>query len=547
MNSDLLLDLDDLSPHGLASFNQFNADDEWSEEENRRIANFSSVNFAALTSVDDKLKQLIRGGIPCQYRRKIWFIASGGLDLYLRARVSWDDLVAVADKVPDNADIFFGSKLDISQYLPDDGLAQVLQFMKIVYFQNRWVTYSPVITSICLFLLLFMEPPMAYWTVQAMIEKSKTMNWYIANNACEFNACAFALRDLGFKTCKSVLKHAETTLHMSICRVLMCYIPTFFLPATSIQAALTVFDSFVSEGRKIMTRVCLSVLKSQEKILRRTTTIDSFCGIFHRSLEKLSQVSFLQDVMKQGFAFSMSRSQCEKIERKFLENTKPVPASLPRKCESMLCQRSSVSLPPLLRERRSELSTYYPCFCLANASVATFSEVITPRPTSVIGGSLLTDDLFSFLKTHMTPEVRCLNAQIVFKMTQDGTCLSTLTNRSTTPGHYIMLIQTNHKTVGVFISNAIGLRKPGYFGRSSMFVFDATGHAIYRQNPPPNSLFISVSREDIIVGGPRPALYLSDQFKTLQSSACETFGSPSLVVSHDGDDVYEIELYRMTM
>ena len=109
MSVDLLSDLDDLSPHGLLDFNAMTMTSEWQEEEKRRLSNFQAVPLSSITGIDDKLKQSIRKGIPCSYRRKIWFIASGGRDLYMKSKVCWDDLVAVAASVPDTDDIFFGS------------------------------------------------------------------------------------------------------------------------------------------------------------------------------------------------------------------------------------------------------------------------------------------------------------------------------------------------------------------------------------------------------------------------------------------------------
>jgi hypothetical protein len=67
----------------------------------------------------------------------------------------------------------------------------------------------------------------------------------------------------------------------------------------------------------------------------------------------------------------------------------------------------------------------------------------------------------------------------------------------------------------------------------------------YRLRAPPNKLFISVSTEDLIIGGPDPAIELADEFKRMASKPCETFGSPSFAFDEAGDGILEVELYRL--
>ena len=547
MSVDLLEDLDDLSPHGLLDFTAMQMTSEWQEEEKRRLSNFQAMPLPSITKIDDKLKQSIRKGIPCSYRRKIWFIASGGRDLYMKSGVCWDDLVAVAASVPDIDDIFFGSKIELFNYLPVDGIKQVVQFMKVVYYQNRAIKYAPMITAISLLLLLFMEPPMAYWSIQAMIEKSQTMGWYIATNAELFNASVHVIRDIACQTCKNVIMHAEKILNMSIGEMWMPYIPTFFLPLVPLPAVLTIFDAFVSEGRKILNRICVAILASERDLLMKATTVNSFFDIVGRAFERLIAVPVLHEVMKKGFNVTMSRTKQRKMEGKFIRKGGYRTLQVSRKIEIHEFRRGSMpGVDPVVKECRPEAATYYPGTLLCSCRfLALAPECQVQSAGTVKGGALLTSNLFTLLKRYMAPELRCLDALLVFNMTELGTCFSTLQERGKPPGYYILIIQTSTRRVGSVLSDSIGTAKRGYFGRGSTFVFDASELAVYRRRPAPNHLFISVSKEDLIIGGPEPAIYLCDQFQRLQSQTCETFGSPPLAESKFGDDIYEIELYRL--
>ena len=549
MQKDFPWDLDDPAPHGLLDFMKLNTDEDWKSEEKRRLENFASIPLSSITSIDERLKQKIRTGIPCSYRRKIWFIASGGWDLYRRAGSNWDDLWELARDVPDTADIFFGSKLDLFEYLPKEGVCQVTQFMKVVYHLNRSIRFAPMITSIALCLLLFMEPPLAYFTLQAMIEKSQSMSWYIAATPETYSASVFVLRDIASKSCKAVVSHAESVLNMSVSKIWMPYIPTFFLPLIRLPAVLTVFDAFVSEGRKVLARLCVGIFVAEKDVLVKTSTSASFLDIVSRGVAQMNTVSALQAIMKKSFGLNMSRSQHAKMEQKFIK-TGGFVAAIHKPSETVDLRRGSASeWAPAVRECRPEAATYYPESALVKCNVAE-----TPRPVVkhskvrngiVSGGELLTTELLFYLKERLPIELRHLDAQLLFNMTELGTSFKTFLDSAKVPGYYILLIQTSKRRVGAVLSDAFGTPRRGYFGRESTCVFDADRKVVYQRKPNPNGLFISVSDEDLIIGGPEPAIYLSNQFKRLQSDTCETFGSPPFASHTVGDEIYEVELYRL--
>lgn len=559
MDANLLLDLDDLTPHGLIDFNLIYSNDEWHEEEMARVRNFASVSLSSITRVDDKLKHKIRSGIPCTHRRKIWFVASGGLDLYKEAGNIWDELAARADELPQDKDIMFGSSLNIFEFLPADGAVIFNRFMRVVKMQNEAINYAPMITSICLFLLLFMEPPLAYLSVQAMINRSKEMAWYIASNRDRYAASVFALRDLGWKSCKSVIKHAEDILGLSISRMWSPFVPTFFLPLASLPAVLTLFDVFVSEGRKILSRLCVGILMTEKELLLKATTDGSFIDIVKRTVEEMDSVTKLKSLLKTSFRITMSRAKhLVKAESKFVDAV-PLPDKELEGIIAMLRRSSVPEVQPIVPEMKNDALRYFPT--THNTAIPHVNEPLVMAASfplqrnlstvwscaqgTVIGGTLLSIDLMNQLRKSIPHNIRHFDAALVFSMCDNGTTFAAMLERCSTPGFYLLVIQTSTAKVGALLSDALHPTKRCYYGRNSMFVFDATRDKVYQKKTPPNTQYMFVGSDEMIVGGPKPAIYIQDQFKRMGSEPCETFGSPCLCSSDIGDEIYEVEVYRL--
>ena len=559
MSTNLLLDLDDLTPHGLVDFTEIYKNSEWKEEEESRVRAFASTPLSSITRIDDKLKRKIRKGIPCSYRRKIWFVASGGLDLYNEAGNIWDDLVAMADSLPADVDYMFGSTINILEYLPPCCVEVFHRFMRVVKMQNEAIQYAPMITSICVFLLLFMEPPLAYLSVQAMINRSKGMTWYVATSRERFAASIFALRDIAFKSCKAVITHAEDILGLSVSRMWTPFIPTFFLPLASLSSVLTVFDAFVSEGRKVLSRLCVGILATEKELLLKATTEGSFIDIVTRAVERMDSVPKLRELLKTSFGITMSRSRhLVKAESRFVDAVLMPDKELEGIIAS-LRRLSEPKIEPIVPCLKNDPARYFPpahntAIPHVHDSFAHGTNFSHPRQMSVgwqpqeakvTGGALLSIPLMTQLRKYMPYNTRAYEAVLVFSMTDHGTTFSTMLDKCYTPGFYILMVQTSSAKVGALLSDALQPTRRSYYGRNSMFVFDVTNDKVYQKKPAPNSKFMFVGPDELIIGGPKPAIYLRDQFHRMGSEPCETFDSPSMAVSPLGDDIYDVEVYRL--
>jgi hypothetical protein len=306
MDEAQLFELNDPSPRGLLDYNLILSSDEWRAEEDERAARFASIPLSSITRLDTKLKRKIRDGIPCTHRRKLWFIATGGQALYELTGNPWPTLSSRPPATPfDASQLQFGSQFHAAAFLPSDAVEQFDAFVTIVAMQNPEAKFAPMIPNISFFLLLFMEPPLAYLSIQAMVNFSRDTTHFLATSSVRFAASVFAIRDIISHFSKRVIDHGEH-LGVSISRLFLELVPSFFLPFASLPGALTIFDSFVAEGRKVLNRVCTGIFVRSKNPLLRATSSEAFTRIAHEAVSQFQHVSQISESLQYSFKLSLS-------------------------------------------------------------------------------------------------------------------------------------------------------------------------------------------------------------------------------------------------
>jgi hypothetical protein len=415
---------------------------------------------------------------------------------------------------------------------------------------NPQILFAPMIPAISLFLLLFMEPPLAYLSLQAMINRNRKKGWYLATGHERFTASVFAIRDLAMKNCKKVIGHAEQ-LDVSISKLFFDCIPSFFLPKVTLPVALTIFDSFVTEGRKILARICCGLLFEAKDRLLDTKTKEGFDNVVGSQIENLQSVAVLQKVIQSSFKLSISRERhVERAESKFMNLQIRTAQFLGGVENGYMSGLPTTQRGTVIPHIRPETATFYPAHLvrplIRNQTFGSVGDARTPGP-EVIGGKLLDQILFRRLNPWFPIETRRYSAKLVYRMSVNGTSFVSFLEAGMVPGYYLLLVQTNKQTIGAFIPDALQPSRKGYYGRASIFVFQCDDFAVYPAKAGSNERFLSVEDRDLMIGGPNPAIYLQDQFLRLGSGLCETFDSPSLTVGEDGDQILEVELYKLTL
>jgi hypothetical protein len=370
-----------------------------------------------------------------------------------------------------------------------------------------------------------------------MVTKSREQhNWYFPLTHEGFMASAHGMSRLIESKAPDLAAHAKR-LDLSIAQIVLTIFPTFFLPFTTLPVTLTVFDSYVLEGRKVLTRLCIVLMLKLKARLLKTESAREFLKVLISSIESLNSAEAIKELLKDGFKLALSRHR----------HISPAESSM---------VRHRIQLPALghvhemisgdIESRRHHSSALQ--MRSANGLNPAMARELQHVPIpNVIGGRLLTRELFVKLREHLPGHFQRFSAVCVFQAAEHGIALSSIIERAVARQPHILLIQTKADVIGAVLSDppVRSGHQRTYFGSGVTFVFQ--GEKVYRRDPPGNDRFICVGTDAIIIGGPDAAVFLPDGMKRVVSGTCETFGSPPLTRGSGGDRVLDVELYALQM
>jgi hypothetical protein len=290
-----------------------------------------------------------------------------------------------------------------------------------------------------------------------MINRSKRDDWYFTRTREGFLASAHGISRLLESKCGDVVIHAQS-LDLSIGTIVLAIIPNFFLPYTTLPVTLTLFDSFVFEGRKILTRVFIGIItKCRSKLLKATTARD-FLTIIMDRIEQLESVAHLKDMLKTSFKIGLSRQRhMSAAERHAIRHhVGPAPPS------SALV---STFFRDHAQRRAANVIGSMPTPRLSFPA----SDIEVDARPQVAGGRYLTREAFLMLREYFPGIYRRLGARVVYQMSEHGTAISTFFERAQPGQPHILVIRTETSVFGAVLGDAPVRRKgrQGWFGSAS--------------------------------------------------------------------------------
>lgn len=557
---------------------------EWVEEKKRRQIDCDKIPFQ--TKKTKEMKMLFRKGISDDSRRRWWFVLSGGFELYQEVGDIYQNGVEVVSKLENlENNSTFGVTFDLLEFLPPQFSETLPTFLKVISYYNRQIEYSPLIPVISAMLLMYLEPPLAYLSMQSMINKSIESLYYIVITKEQFCLQIGSIQRLICSRLPNLARHTQK-LNIKLSELLYAIFPSFFIPFLSYPSSLTICDSFISEGRKVLFRFTLEILLEEESNLLLTKDKPSFVRILFNSIEKLSHPDILAQFMQKAFKLKIKRKEhIERIEKSSKLNlakqeclcslgalsdfTKmmlyhPESRTRANSTISHLNNRDHPDLldipsdltetpienPPEPRMPIREPSHEDIINSELDMMISMQKQIARSTLPAIIGYTddlILTESILLSMRSQIPTVFSHYSAELVYKLSIDGASFTSLFSQCSHLGQYILLIKTKRSVIGAFLSDPMIPDAPKYYGTPMTFVFNATKNMYFKLKKPVNDYYISVSHDCIMLGGPRAAIYFSDKMDVVMSDECETFGSPRLTKKDYGDKILDIEVYRYAL
>ena len=295
--------------YGFNKIEPLSYSEEWQTEEKRRSETFSTLNEHSLDFTND-IKKNARHGIPAILRRKLWIMGSGAAPKLMNENPEelWQDACSSLKEYRDDIALRFGSVIDIPDYIVAPLHDQYYHFLQVVANSYKFCHFAPLLPIVSLMLLTYLEPPLAFFVLATMFERSeKDQAWFFTTSQEDFIGSLQAFRDLANSRCTKIVHHAEK-LGINVGQLFSAIFPLFFFPFMPMHISFTIFDSFISEGRKILVRLSLSLFFQEKASLLAAKTPKEFIGVFVHAIQQLASLSIFNNFLQKSFKTFLSRN-----------------------------------------------------------------------------------------------------------------------------------------------------------------------------------------------------------------------------------------------
>jgi len=265
----------------------------------------------------NKLKNLIRNGIPDSRRREVWLGVSGAKNKmhanpgYYKALLNKNQNTRTeATKQID---------LDVYRTFPyhpffmnaeGEGVSCLQRILYAYSFRNSALGYCQSMNFIAAILLLFTGEEEAFWLLCAIIEDLLPENYY-TKTMFGAHVDSRVFKDL------ITIKFPKIATHMDKINVMLPMLCTgwfccLYSQATPITTVLRIFDTFFNEGNKILFRVGLAFIKNHETLILGCTDGSECFTLLKKAANKCFDCDQLLEVAFNGIG-SLSKRQVKQL------------------------------------------------------------------------------------------------------------------------------------------------------------------------------------------------------------------------------------------
>lgn len=524
---DLRLDVDQ-EEMNLAFFQDWDNED---QIRNKRIQKLFPSKYQKKS-----FKYAIRQGISRKQRHQVYQLLCEVNQKFDDFKRQWN-IILTENSTPISDDlIFLFGFPDYELNAPREYLQNFLTIFKNQIKEN---IFSPMIPCIASILSISLKPEAAYFVLKSMYDQG---NKYFTKTKREFAILLKTVEhSLSFNS--HLFRHAKS-LKVNFSEISLFLMPLLFSKRVDKRISLTIFDSFIYEGKSTLIRYIVGIIISLQSKLLQTNSDKEFMGVILDYVFSLNNPSKMNQLIE--VTFSERHTKRKKITGYLLEQEE----KLKKITDSEINQMIESPLPTI--EKYNTFHHLTPLFGPHVRSLPHFYENQvtinnTISPISKVHDGVLMNNLeFNNLKALLPFYLRKYNAYSIYRMSVDGSSINSFLKKCRNEKLCILTIKTKSKTIGAVTTTPLSLSYHGTFKGSDTYVFDLTNNIVYRKSMK-NDYCISVQNDSITIGlgDSGSAIYIDQYFTRCFSSPCETFNSPPLLSPNSKENILDIEVFRL--
>ncbi|KAK3612580.1 hypothetical protein CHS0354_042080 [Potamilus streckersoni] len=253
-----------------------------------------------------ELKNLIRQGIPDEYREQVW---KGCISYYLgnvTVHYGADYYSELVSKLKSSSSADPSAKqieLDLLRTLPynkhyettsSEGIPKLRRVLLAYSIFNPNIGYCQGLNRLAAIALLFLSEEDAFWCIVAIVERILPQDYY-SHTMIAAQADQRVLKDLVQDKLPKI--HAHLELHgVDLSLFTFNWFLTLFVDNVPPEMFLRVWDTFLFEGSKVLFRFALAFLKkAEEEILRQpdSLSLNRYLRLIGEKMTNVKQISHL--------------------------------------------------------------------------------------------------------------------------------------------------------------------------------------------------------------------------------------------------------------
>lgn len=499
---------------------------EWDEEENKRLARSKKLYSAKENS--KLVKQIIRMGIGNLHRPEIYLSVTCKDKPIENLRLYWPDAISQS------------STPKYSNIINEFGYPNYELFTKHKFFenlltiiknQNHEVEFAPMIPCVTSILLNYYDECLTYTIIQSMINESNLTNKYFVMNKKNFIKMMLTIESIIQNNRKELYEHSKY-IKLDFSEVSLYIIPILFSKKMNKNFVLTIFDSFMNEGRSVLIRYIIGFILYLEKELLHTTSPQDFMTTLYRHITSFRHASEIKKITSLAFRTDyIKRNKIRPIEESH------------NFTNHILYEHIKNHLPnydDFIHQYSNAIHTYYG----RRTSQITIDRMLYSK---VNGGQLITNNQFWEIKQKMHFSLKRLNAYEIYRLSDDGSSFTAFLAKARNVYPCMLIIEASSGTIGAVLCNPI---EPCYRvkqnGSPLTTVFELNNMKIYSHSKR-NDFFLYTTGEYVSIGNGDiggSAIYFKSDLETVVTDYCETFNSPPLLKSYR-EKIQNVELYKL--